>query len=155
MFPASVPLPAMKKMNWASILLLLFFVLSCTQNEVLTREEVIAVINRFDQGWKEKNVTLVDSVLAPVYIYFTQSGGTFSRDNILQTAASPEYRLQKMERQEFIVQLQGNTAIVSSVWKGTGVYRGQPFNDTQRCSLTITNHNGSVQILSEHCTLIK
>jgi len=38
-----------------------------------TEQEVIDVINRFDEGWKNKNLKEVDSTLAPVYIYFTQS----------------------------------------------------------------------------------
>ncbi|MFZ9589951.1 MAG: hypothetical protein ACO28V_09490, partial [Chitinophagaceae bacterium] len=42
--------------------------------EVLTEEEVLAVINKFDEGWKNKNEAIVDSVLSEHYVYFTQSG---------------------------------------------------------------------------------
>ncbi|MBS1935489.1 MAG: hypothetical protein JST96_15925, partial [Bacteroidetes bacterium] len=40
----------------------------------LSTDEVINVINKFDEGWRNKNLELVDSVLSPDYIYFTQSG---------------------------------------------------------------------------------
>ena len=43
----------------------------------LTEAEVRNVINRFDDGWDHKNMNEVDSVLAPAYVYFTRSGGTF------------------------------------------------------------------------------
>ena len=76
--------------------------LSCcrSNNAPLTNEEVTAVINRFDEGWKFKDLKAVDSVLAPQYSYFTQSGGTFSRDSVVQTAGSSSYSLEKVNRSE-------------------------------------------------------
>jgi hypothetical protein len=138
-------------------ILLLFITLftSCTRKQVLTREEVIDVIKRFDQGWRNKNLKTVDSVLAPVYVYFTQSGGTFIRDSVVQTAGSPSYMLESMDRAEFDVRLYENTAVVSTRWQGKGTYKGTPFNEDQRCSITIIKRNNKVEILSEHCTPIK
>jgi hypothetical protein len=129
---------------------------SCQMKQApLTSEEVIAVIKRFDEGWLTKNLQTVDSVLAPAYIYFTQSGGTFSRANLVQTAGSPDYTLEKMERREYHVQLFENTAVVSTRWQGKGMYMGTPFNEDQRCSITIVKYKEKVEILSEHCTPIR
>jgi len=77
------------------ILTLFLFILvvgiSCKKKQSpLTEEEVIAVVKRFDDGWKGKNLSIVDSVLAPSYIYFTQSGSTFNRKNLVETAGSSE-----------------------------------------------------------------
>ena len=121
----------------------------------LTKEEVIAVIRKFDEGWRTKNLHIVDSVLAPSYIYFTQSGGIFSRKNLVQTAGSPEYTIESMNRLEFFVELYENTAVVSTRWQGKGIYMSVDFNEDQRCSLTIIKSNNKVEILSEHCTPIK
>src|SRR5665647_2026900 len=121
----------------------------------LTREEVIDVIKQFDEGWKNKNLKAVDAVLAPTYIYFTQSGGTFSRDSVVETAGSPGYSLESMDRSAFKVELYENTAVVSSRWHGKGIYHGTSFNEDQRCSITIIKHDNKVEILSEHCTPIK
>lgn len=142
---------------------LLFFVASCTANngaknnneELLTEEEVIAVIGKFDEGWKNKDEAIVDSVLSEHYVYFTQSGYTFNRAKLVATAGSDVYTLQNMERENFVVQIEGNTAVVSTIWKGEGYYHGEQFNDRQRCSVTIVKHNGVVKILAEHCTPIK
>lgn len=123
--------------------------------EVLTEEEVLAVINRFDEGWINKNKAIVDSVLSEHYVYFTQSGYTFNRDKLVATAGSDVYTLQNMERENFIVQLDGNAAVVNTIWKGEGYYHGEQFNDRQRCSVTIVKHKGKVKILAEHCTPIK
>jgi hypothetical protein len=141
----------MKKLSLGIVILQSFLTFSCTNND-LSREEVIAVINKFDEGWMAKDSALVDQALSPSYIYFTQSGGTFNRANIVHTSQSSEYKLDSVERSGYIVHIRGNTAIVSTVWKGRGKYRGEPFNDKQRCSLTIVKMDGKVEILSEHCT---
>ena len=144
-------------------LFMLLFLVSCVANvgiknkneELLTEEEVMAVISKFDEGCKNKNENIVDSVLSEHYVYFTQSGYTFNRKKLVTTAGSDVYTLQNMERENFVVQIEGNTAVVSTIWKGEGYYHGEQFKDKQRCSVTITKHNGIVKILAEHCTPIK
>ena len=128
---------------------------SCKQQQPLTKEEVVDAINKFDNGWRNKDLKTVDSVLSPAYIYFTQSGSTFSRDSVVATAGEASYALEAMSRTEFVVTLYDNTAIVSTRWKGKGTYRGVPFDEDQRCSIMLIKKDNKVQILSEHCTPIK
>lgn len=127
---------------------------SCTKNNI-TEQEVMAAINRFDDGWEHKNLKAVDSVLSPSYIYFTQSGGTFSRDSVVATAGENSYLLERVSRSEFVITIDENTAVVSTRWKGKGSYRGTPFDEDQRCSVVLVKKNNRVEILSEHCTPVK
>ncbi|MBM3158754.1 MAG: nuclear transport factor 2 family protein [Bacteroidota bacterium] len=139
-----------------AILIFIFFTACTSQQEApLSEDEVQTVMEKFDRGWKTKNATLVDSVLSPHYLYFTQSGRTFDRAALVATAGSQVYTLQTMERDNLTIQLEGNTAVVNTIWKGKGIYHGESFDDRQRCSVTITKWNGKVQILAEHCTPIK
>jgi len=121
----------------------------------LTEQEVHDVIKRFDEGWQTKNAKEVDAVLSPKYLYFTQSGNTFDRANLVRTAESSVYQLQTMEREQFTMQIEGNTAVVNTVWKGKGSYHGENFDDKQRCSITVVKVNNEVRILAEHCTPIR
>jgi ketosteroid isomerase-like protein len=125
------------------------------KEEVLSEEEVMTLINKFDQAFTNNDATTVDSLISERYVYFTQSGNTFNRQQLVATAASDEYLLQNMQRENIVVHLDGNTAVVSTIWKGQGVYHGEQFNDRQRCSVTIVKHKGQVKILAEHCTPIK
>lgn len=134
---------------------LIVILASCKQEEKLTEEEVMAVIGKFDEGWQHKDARLVDSVLSEKYVYFTQSGHTFDRASLVTTAGSPVYTLQNMQRKEYTVQLEGNTAVVNTIWQGKGSYHGEEFDDNQRCSITIVKNKGQVKILSEHCTPIR
>lgn len=142
-----------------SILSVIFIVIilqSCGEkNERITTEEVLAVLNRFDEGWRNKKPAVVDSVLSPSYIYFTQSGGTFNRVNVVHTAGSGDYKIDTVYRKQYDIKIEGNTAVVNTIWYGKGAYFGKPFNDRQRCSVTLVKNEGKVMILSEHCTPIK
>lgn len=126
---------------------------SCRQYGI-TEQEAINAIKKFDDGWEHKNLRAVDSVLSPAYIYFTRSGGTFSRDSVVATAGENTYIIHNMNRSEFLVTISDNTAIVSTRWKGKGTYRGTPFDEDQRCSIVVVKRNNKVEILSEHCTPI-
>jgi hypothetical protein len=112
-------------------------------------------INKFDYGWEHKDLKAVDSVLSPAYIYFTQSGGTFSRDSVVATAGQNTYILDRVSRSEFVITTYGNTAVVSTRWRGKGIYRGTPFDEDQRCSVVLIKKDNRVEILSEHCTPVK
>lgn len=146
----------MKISRLISIFVITSILFSCGKgNEIITEAEVIAVINKFDDAWENKNAATVDSVLSPHYLYFTQSGGTFDRASLLKTASSSVYKLQTMERSKFSIIIEGNTAVVNSIWYGKGSYHGEDFDDSQRCSITLIKLKGKVKILSEHCTPIK
>lgn len=115
---------------------------SCNHKEILTKEKVIAAVQRFDNGWKLKNSKTVDSILSASYIYFTQSGGIFDRNNVVHTAGSTDYLLDFVQRQQFDIKIEENTAIVNTVWIGKGTYLNTPFNDSQRCSITLIKKKG-------------
>ena len=145
----------MQKLTLFLLIVLIATGCSTPKEEVLTEQEVASIMEKFDKGWKEKNSQLVDSVLSDKYLYFTQSGKTFTRQGLVETAGSSEYTLQNMERDNVTIQLEGNTAVVNTIWKGKGFYHGEEFDDKQRCSVTIVKHAGKVRILAEHCTPIK
>ncbi len=131
----------MKKIKFATIFIMLIGQ-SCNHKEILTKEKVIAAVQRFDNGWKLKNSKTVDSILSASYIYFTQSGGIFDRNNVVHTAGSTDYLLDFVQRQQFDIKIEENTAIVNTVWIGKGTYLNTPFNDSQRCSITLIKKKG-------------
>jgi len=140
-----------------AILLTLFILMGCSRNkdEQLSEAEVLACIAAFDKGWESKDPKLVDSVLSEKYMYYTQSGNPFNRENLIATAGSDIYTLQDMKRESLTMQIDGDAAVVNTIWSGKGSYHGEAFDDRQRCSITIVKHKGIVKILAEHCTSIK
>jgi hypothetical protein len=137
------------------ILALIILCSSCKREQAITEQEVINTLKKFDDGWDNKNMSDVDKVLSPHYIYFTQSGTLFNRDSVVATAGENSYTLKNVSRSEIEVTITGNTAVVSSRWKGEGAYRGTSFNEDQRCSVVLIKEDNKVSILTEHCTPIK
>lgn len=138
------------------IAVIVLFLISCAKKEeLLTEKEVLACIAAFDKGWESKNPKMVDSVLSEKYMYYTQSGNPFTRDNLIATAGSDIYKLQDMKRESLTMQIDGDAAVVNTIWSGKGSYHGEDFDDRQRCSITIVKHKGIVKILAEHCTSIR
>src|ERR1044072_93293 len=115
---------------------------------------VMAALDKYDKAWNGKDQKTVDKILAPDYIYFSSTGGTTSRRRTLEFLVSPDYKLTFVERSEIKNFLTGDTAIVSSRWKGKGTYGKEEINDDQRCSLVFSKIKGSWKLASEHCTQI-
>jgi hypothetical protein len=59
-----------------------------------------------------------------------------------------------VERSEIMPQFDGNTAVVSTRWRGRGWWKGDPFVDDQRCSMVWHRAFDGWRVMSEHCTQI-
>jgi hypothetical protein len=116
--------------------------------------EVEAFVARYDSAWNRRDTSAVSRLLAPRYQYFTSRGGVSSRAETLAMLSAPDYRLEHAKRSEIAVSLSGPVAVVSSRWVGRGTYRGQLFNDDQRCGQTWLLTDDVWQLLSEHCVQI-
>ena len=117
----------------------------------LSKEEVIAFLNTYDNAWNTRNNKVVDSLYAPQYRYFTSVGGVSSRARNLEILAADYYKVISAKRTEIDIAIDGNIAIVSSRWQGNGVWMNEPFNDNQRCGLVIQKKGKELKLLSEHC----
>ena len=117
----------------------------------LSKEEVIAFLNIYDDAWNTKKDKVVDSLYASQYRYFTSVGGVSSRARNLEILAADYYKLIAAKRTEVDIAIDGNIAIVSSRWQGNGMWQGAPFNDNQRCGLVIQKKGKELKLLSEHC----
>lgn len=112
-------------------------------------------LTAYDNSWNKKDAAGVSSVLADGYTYFTSNGGLTDRKRTLEFLASPDYRLTFVERSEITLHtISGDTAIVSSRWKGRGTYGKEQINDDQRCGMVFVRREKQWKLLSEHCVQI-
>lgn len=111
-------------------------------------------IARYDIAWAARDGATLEALVAPGFVYFTSRGGEWSRTRWFDFMMSPAYTLEKAERTEIVVNPAGDVAVASTRWTGNGSFEGRPFNDDQRCSITLVRQAGNWRILSEHCTQI-
>lgn len=118
-------------------------------------EEIRSVIAIYDAAWNRRDTVAVAAMLADQYVYFSSEGRLVPRAETLSFLASPTYLLEAAERSEVQVTFAGPaTAVVSSRWRGHGTWKGERFDDDQRCSLVLGQRNERWQLLAEHCTQI-
>jgi ketosteroid isomerase-like protein len=121
----------------------------------LTESEVRNFVNSYDAMWRRRDTASMKKAMADNYIYFTSSGSTIYRGRIISWfTPADKYIVDTAIRSEVSIHLNGNTAIVSSRWKGSGSFSGQRFRDDQRCSLVVERIKGELKVISEHCTQI-
>ena len=135
------------------------FFISCrdkpANNEGLTQKEVTDFITHYDNLWARRDTSGMKEAMAENYIYFTSVGSTTDRIRIISWfTPADKYKVDNALRTEINVIINGNTAVVSSRWVGSGSFDGEKFNDDQRCSLTIQKVNDRLKLISEHCTQI-
>ena len=143
------------KTRWLAVLSCLA-ILGASQAQTLlpSEKDVIHVIEEYDRAWNNKDASAVARLLAPDYVYFSSTGQVQSRQHMLDMVLSAKYVLASAERSEVKVYRLSGTAVVSSRWKGHGLYDGKEFRDDQRCSVVLVRDGQRWQVLSEHCTQI-
>lgn len=146
--------------NRLTVLAVLCFCLFCfsgtaaAQKDEGKNDDVLRALKSYDEAWNKKDSAAVDQILAADYIYFTSNGGTTSRQRTLDFLRSPNYILTFVERSEINAYRTGDTAVVSSRWKGRGTYDKEQINDDQRCSLVFSKVKRDWKLTAEHCTQI-
>jgi hypothetical protein len=116
--------------------------------------QVGALVAHYDSAWNHRDTSAVSRLLAPRYQYFSSRGEVSSRAETLAFLSAPDYVLEHAARSEVTVSLSGPVAVVSSRWQGHGTYRGETFQDDQRCGQTWLRTPRTWQLVSEHCSQI-
>jgi ketosteroid isomerase-like protein len=124
------------------------------QRDSQVAAEVGTLVARYDSAWNRRDTVAVSRLLAPTYQYFSSRGGVSSRAETMKFLSAPDYVLKQAKRSELSVSLSGPVAVVSSRWQGHGSYRGEAFNDDQRCGQTWLQSARGWQLVSEHCVQI-
>lgn len=126
-----------------------------TSGSPITETEVKNFIDAYDKAWDAKDTMAMKEMMDEKYIYFTSTGITRTRENILGWfTPDDKYKIDTALRNEVSVIVNDNIAIASTHWVGSGTFGTETFNDDQRCGLVIQKSNGKLKIVSEHCVQI-
>ena len=135
------------------LMFLLFAVTAPGQPTADTK--VLKALADYDIAWNKKDVALVSRILTDDYVYFSSVGGLTDRKATLEFLGRPDYKLTFVERSEIkIVSRVDGVAVISSRWKGKGMFGKETIDDDQRCGLVFVRHENMWKLLSEHCAQI-
>lgn len=141
-------------MTRAHLLPILAALAACTPAGANQANDIRTVTAQLDSAWNARDTATVARMMSPSYAYFSSRGDVVPRAEFLAFLSEPSYTLDFVERSEIEPRFDGNTAIVSTRWRGRGSYKGESFVDDQRCSMAWHRAFDGWRLLSEHCTQI-
>jgi hypothetical protein len=117
-------------------------------------DDIRAITARLDSAWWVHDTAAVGKLMSPSYVYYSSRGDVVPRERFMAFLIEPTYKLELAERSEVDPRFDGNTAVVSTRWKGRGWWKGESFVDDQRCSMVWHRAFDGWRLMSEHCTQI-
>lgn len=136
-------------------LLLLSLLPACAPAADATKADDIRTITaQLDSAWWAHDTAAVARMMSPSYTYFSSHGDVVPRAEFLAFLKEPTYTLEYADRSEVEPRFDGNTALVSTRWRGRGSWKGETFVDDQRCSMVWHRAFDGWRLMSEHCTQI-
>ena len=96
--------------------------------------DLLKLTSAWFEGWKAKDASAIERMMAADYVYVAPNGAVLSRDAILAIIRDPSYGIREGSHSEVVVSLLGtDVALVRHHWQGRGTLRGQAFEDDHRC----------------------
>jgi ketosteroid isomerase-like protein len=139
-------------LSFAAVMIVSIFAFGQNPREASVKK----ALTDYDTAWNKKDSVGVSRILADDYVYFSSTGSLTDRKKTLEFLISPDYKLTFVERSEIVLlSADDRVAVISSRWKGRGMFGKEEINDDQRCGLVFVKSGKRWKLLSEHCTEIK
>jgi hypothetical protein len=110
----------------------------------------------WNRAWLEKDVALVEKLMADDYLYIAPNGKLLDRKAILNVIKSPSYHLDHSTRTPVVIKTLGkNAAVMVFHSQAAGTFDGKSFKDDHTCTMFCVargNVSGEWRVLLEQCS---
>ena len=107
----------------------------------------------WNRAWLEKDVALVEKLMAEDYLYIAPNGKLLDRKAILNIIKSPSYRLDSSTRTPFVIKSVGvDSAVMVFQSQAAGTFDGKSFKDNHKCTMLCVRRGGEWRVLLEQCS---
>ena len=127
----------------------------CANEADADRGKLIALENAWNQAQMTKDVSAVEQLLAPMFIYTDYDGGVQDKKRFLDDLKDPAYRATSMINEDQLVFPYHNAAIVVGTYHTKGTYKGKAFEHRGRFTDTWMYQDGRWMCVASHISLIK
>ena len=118
------------------------------------RGKLIALENAWNQAQMTKDVSGVEQLLAPMFIYTDYDGVVQDKKKFLDDLKDPAYRATSMINDDQQVFPYHNAAIVVGTYHTKGTYKGKAFEHYGRFTDTWIFQGGTWRCVASHTTLL-
>ena len=119
------------------------------------RGKLIALESAWNQAQMQKDVSAVEQLLAPTFIYTDYDGLVQDKKKFLDDLKDPAYHATSMINEDAQVFPYHNAAVVVGTYHTKGTYKGKPFEHRGRFTDTWMYQEGRWVCVASHISLIK
>jgi ketosteroid isomerase-like protein len=119
------------------------------------RGKLIALESAWNQAQMQKDVSAVEQLLAPTFIYTDYDGLVQDKKKFLDDLKDPAYRATSMINEDAQVFPYHNAAVVVGTYHTKGTYKGKTFEHHGRFTDTWMYQEGKWMCVASHISLIK
>jgi ketosteroid isomerase-like protein len=145
-----------RKMFVAVGILLLGVALAVAQQKSLDDEggRVLAFENAWNHALEAKDAKALDMILANTFVSIEIDGSVYSKSEFLASIKAPDYQPSQAVTEQSNVQVYGNAAVVTGIFRVKGTEKGKPYVHRERFVDTWIKINGTWQCVASTATLI-
>ena len=115
-------------------------------------------IRQLERAWNQaeakQEVKEVSALLADSLVYTDYDGSFMNKSEYMKWVAAPEQKADHLYDEGQTVQVYGNAAIVTGIYRETGTNKGKPYTIRSRFTDTWIKRNGVWLCVASHSTLI-
>jgi ketosteroid isomerase-like protein len=115
---------------------------------------ILALENAWDQAVRQKDTAALEMLLAPDLVYVDYDGKLMDKTQYLASVQAPALRPSRIVSESINVHLYGSAAVVSGVYRETGVTNGKPYALRERFTDTWVRSKESWVCVASHSTSI-
>lgn len=123
---------------------------SIPQQKAESASKVLSLENKWNEAYKQGDVTAMNSLLADDFIITVEDGTTFSKSGYVAHCANPDNRVLISEMSDLKVRMHGNTAIVTGAYHEKGTSKGKPYEFHDRLTDVWMLNDGRWQVVASH-----
>ncbi len=107
----------------------------------------------WNRAWLERDIALVEKLMADDYVYIAPNGKLLDRAAILNIIKSPGYRLDNSARTPVLIKPVGTDAAVMVFHsQAAGTFEGKSFKDDHKCTMLCVRRDSAWRVLLEQCS---
>jgi ketosteroid isomerase-like protein len=120
------------------------------QQKSESASKILALENKWNEAYKQGDVTTMNSLLADDFIITVEDGTTFSKAGYIAHSADSDNRVLISEMADLKVRMHGNAAVVTGTYHEKGTSKGKPYEYRDRLTDVWMMIDGRWQIIASH-----
>lgn len=146
----------MRRLAFAMLAGLLFSTSPFAQDKSVNADEI--QIKQLERAWNQaearQEVKEVSALLADTMVYTDYDGSFMNKAEYMKWVAAPDQKADHLYDEGLTVQVYGNAAVVTGIYRESGANKGKPYVIRSRFTDTWIKRNNVWLCVASHSTLI-